>query len=425
MSFDQKIQMLIDETKTKFGLGDYYLARYGLHRDVNMFNETIYTLSMEWFPKHIQIDEDADFNPDGTAVIEIDIHSERYKSVIFVGGKCYANGIKFEHPDLGEMVKWIERETGLSYGKQFQVYKEQERKYQFRAYMNGTIVFPSGSIEIELDSSNNLIVFTVDGQFPTQEMEREETYTLSLEKIESIAKSQLRLLEFPIEENESLLPIYAVEEIYVTNEEKSIIPFEAVLDEKPHVRLDRTIHWESPANQPFEEREIQWHEDVSPEQAFLREPSPDSMPISEADQERCIQAVQILLSQKYANDSGKWILKTLHRDMGYIHATLTKNDQKQFIFQRKLTVIIDPNSFQPVNFIDNKPMLEMFNHYQKLEKVTITKEEAYEKLKDKLELKPCCVYDFDQKKYVLCGKLDCQYGLNAANGEVVALDDLL
>ncbi len=34
------------------------------------------------------------------------------------------------------------------------------------------------------------------------------------------------------------------------------------------------------------------------------------------------------------------------------------------------------------------------------------------------------VFDVEQKEYVLCGKLDCQYGVNAATGKVVALSDL-
>ena len=40
------------------------------------------------------------------------------------------------------------------------------------------------------------------------------------------------------------------------------------------------------------------------------------------------------------------------------------------------------------------------------------------------ELKPYYVYDFEHKQYVLCGKIDCQYGVNAGNGEVISLDDL-
>ena len=87
-------------------------------------------------------------------------------------------------------------------------------------------------------------------------------------------------------------------------------------------------------------------------------------------------------------------------------------------------IMIDAKTLQAVNYMDNKPMLEVYDQFQALGKVTIPKEEAYEKLKELFELKPYYVYDFEQKQYVLCGKLDCQYGVNASNGEVIALDDL-
>lgn len=48
---DVRIQELIDFTKTKFGLDNYYLQRHQFYRSVNIFNETDYILSMEWFPK--------------------------------------------------------------------------------------------------------------------------------------------------------------------------------------------------------------------------------------------------------------------------------------------------------------------------------------------------------------------------------------
>ena len=94
------------------------------------------------------------------------------------------------------------------------------------------------------------------------------------------------------------------------------------------------------------------------------------------------------------------------------------------LFQRKLMIMIDAKSLQVVNYMDNKPMLEIFDQFQAPDKVTVTKEEAFEKMKELFELKPYYVYDFEQKQYVLCGKLDCHYGVNASNGEVIALDDL-
>ena len=45
----------------------------------------------------------------------------------------------------------------------------------------------------------------------------------------------------------------------------------------------------------------------------------DLKQLEEEEIEKCISAMQKFLSQEYTNDSGKWILKSLHRDKGYIH----------------------------------------------------------------------------------------------------------
>lgn len=130
------------------------------------------------------------------------------------------------------------------------------------------------------------------------------------------------------------------------------------------------------------------------------------------------------MRQEYPNDTGKWKLKTLHREMEYIHAILRANKQDNRVFQRKLTIIIDAKSFQVLNYIDNQMMLEMFDEFQASDEISITKDEAYKKIKPLLELEQCYVYDFDEERYILCGKLDCQHGVDASNGEVIALDDI-
>ena len=119
---------------------------------------------------------------------------------------------------------------------------------------------------------------------------------------------------------------------------------------------------------------------------------------------------QEFLRQEYPDESGNWVLKELYRDKGYIHATLKANKQDYRVFQRKIKIIIDAKTLQAVNYMDNEPMLEIYDQFKALGKVTIPKEEAYEKLKELFE-KPYYVYDVKQKQYVLCGKLDCQYGV--------------
>lgn len=422
---DQRLKEIAARTKAKFGLANYYLKRHGLHRHVTIFNETVYTFAMEWFPKDVEEPEDGS-NPDGTAVIEIKIPSEQVGSAIFVMGKSNAeNGIQFTESRTENIIQWVEQETGLIYERQFELQKEKENSLLFKEVVDGIAVSPSGSIEVKWDEKGNLTFFSVDGHFPPKEWVKEETYTLSFEKVEQVAKDQLRLIEIPSSEEEKMIPLYGVEEIYLTNDEMTKIPFEFIVDTRDFTPIDQPIEFDQTTlTLPFEEQELSETEEITAEQAFSSEPSPDIQPITKAEQEQCITAVKELLSQEYPDESGNWILKTLHRDTGYIYATLRLNQQENAIFKRKLTVFIDPTSFQAINYIDNQPFLDIFNSYQKPEEVTMKKEAAYEKLKELYELTPYYVYDFEQKNYILCGKIDCAYGVDASSGKVIALEDV-
>lgn len=422
---DNRIQKLLNVTQSKFGLDHYFIGRHRLDRRVTIFNDTVYTLCMEWFPNHAKDHEDDESNPEGTASIEIDIHSEKYKSAIFVMGKTYADhGVIFNGRDKDTVIKWIEHETGLRYGRHFQLQKEEDGELQFKECIDGVDVSPSGYIDIKMDEQGELTLFSMHGQFPSKDLVRKEEYSLSLEKVKHLAKDQLKLLDLPSFEKKKRFSIYAVEEIYITNSGKSTIPFESKEEAQSTIQLEQIITWDQPLHKSFERKEINWLEDISVEQAFLHEPSPDSFPITAAEQEKCLTAVIEFLRQKYGGQSGEWMLKTLHRDKGYIHAILRKKNQTESVFQRKLNLIIDGKSLEVVNFMDNKHMLEMFDDFQVSEGVTNTKDEAYEKIKDLFELKPYYVYNVEQNHYVLCGKLDCHYGVNASTGEVIALNEL-
>ncbi len=420
---DARIQELIDFTREKFGLWNYYLESHSFNRSVNIFNKTTYTMSMEWFPNEVAEPVDEDENPDGTAVIEVDIHTVKFQSAIFVMGQTFAkNGVTFS--GRNEIISWVEQETGLEYRQQFQLRKEEKGELHFSECIDGVSVSPAGMIDVKFDQDGRLTSFSSYGHFPSKEMVKVEPYILTLEKIEDIAKEQLKLLEFPLFEQKRLLAAYAVEEIYVRNDQTSTIPFEIIVDVKGYLKIDKALEWDESLDTTFIRKELKWYEEITAEQAFSGEASPDSFPITEAEQEKCVIVVRDLLRKEYPNDSGIWILKSLHRERGYIHAILRANKQDNRVFQRKMNVMIDPKILRAVNYMDNLMMLEMFDEFEVPEKVVISKDEAYEKLKGKFELTPYYVYDFKQNQYVLCGKIDCHYGVNATTGEVVGLDEL-
>ncbi|MED1863819.1 hypothetical protein P4V41_10180 [Fictibacillus nanhaiensis] len=421
---DSRIQAFVDQAQITFGLVNYYLHHHSLWRNVNHFNETSYTLCLEWFPNGTESDEDGS-NPEGTASIEYNVNTGKLNNAIFVMGETYAqDGITF-NGGTEEVIKWIEQETGLTHNKQFQIHKETENEIEFRSFIDNIPISPSGMIEVKWNDKRQLTFFSFHGEFPASDRVKLETYNLSLEKAEHIAKEQMRRLEYPSFEQKKLFAVYGVEEIYIRNRDLTTKPFEMLQDGGTTKKVNHILRWDEPiSNAFFEREEIDLQEEITLDEAFSCTPSPPTLPITEEDEKSCVRSVERLLRQEYPEDSGKWRVTNLHRDKKFLVATLRTDQHETRVFERKLSILVDPNSIDVVNYIDNQFMLEMYDSLEAPGNVTVTQEEAYEKLKDLLELKPFYVYDDEEKQYILCGKLDCHHGVNAETSEVVLLDDL-
>lgn len=140
-----------------------------------------------------------------------------------------------------EIIKWIENESGLIYGKQFEFRKQEKRAIYFNECIDGVRVSNSGNIEVKLDEEGRLTLFSVYGQFPSEKLIRHEKYTLSLKQIEVLAKEQLKLVEFPIVEQKKLVPAFAIEEIYIKNSGLSTLSFD---DNHCTIQMDKIIEWD-------------------------------------------------------------------------------------------------------------------------------------------------------------------------------------
>ena len=183
--------------------------------------------------------------PEGTACIEIDIHSRKTKRVIFSKGISTVDGMTFDLNNRDKIIKWIEKETGLIYGRQFEFWREEERELHFKECIDGIAVSPSGNIEVKLDNEGRLILFSIYGQFPSEKLVKLDKYSLSLEQIEKIANEQLKLVEFPQIEQKKLIPAFAIEEIYIKNNDLSTLPYEVfVKNDNFSLQLDKVIEWE-------------------------------------------------------------------------------------------------------------------------------------------------------------------------------------
>lgn len=134
---DTRIQELVNLTQEKWGLDNYFLHTSELYQRLTESNETIYTLNMEWFPNHHKDWNDEEENPEGTASIDINIHTRQFESVIFVGGITYVDKVHFPQKDKKEIIAWLEKETGLQYEQQFILQKEETHEWIFKGTING------------------------------------------------------------------------------------------------------------------------------------------------------------------------------------------------------------------------------------------------------------------------------------------------
>ncbi|SFL80552.1 hypothetical protein [Salibacterium qingdaonense] len=107
---DERIESVIEYAKTTLGLGQYHLLTHDILRSVNVLNQTIYTLSMEWLPPHVTEHDEEGLNPAGTASVDINIHTHRFQSIIFVHGESYADGYRFDHTDSETIITCSRRQ---------------------------------------------------------------------------------------------------------------------------------------------------------------------------------------------------------------------------------------------------------------------------------------------------------------------------
>ncbi len=421
---DQRIKEMVHDIQSRFGLDDYYLQRYRLDDRVNMFNETMYVLGMEWFPNHAAERTEEELNPDGAAVIEIDLHSKQLDHIIFVGDVSYAQGISFHSPALNEVIDWVERESGLIHETDFQLDKMDDHMFRFIASHNGIPVYPTGSIEVKIDAKGNLTHYSKLGYFPREDQYQEEEYTLSFEKIEDSIQEQIKLVEWPNYEQEQMDALYGLQEIFIKNNQTETIPYEAVELPSKHVRIDKEMKSSSQTDQPFEKQEIEWMNEVDIEAAFANEPSPDVQTITEEDIQTCEENVQAFINHVYANDESEWVLTMLYRERGYIHAILNTSQESKRPFKRKVVVFIDPETLEVLNYMDNQLMVKAMDSFQAPKSIEISPDEAYQKLKSHIELDAYYVYDDQTETYVLCGKIDCHYAVDAHTGVLIDMNEL-
>lgn len=419
---DNRIQAIADRAQAEFGLETYRLGRHAIFQKQDVLGEPYYQLSMEWFPLSAgEVEEDE--NPEGTAIIDYHLQEKRFESVIFVMEQTDSTHHPLEKGTVEKMASFVERMTGFQFGRDFFVQDFYGTGALFHSEANGVRLSPTFQAEVNCDGQGRLLSFTTYGKAPDQNAIAQQEFEMTLEEIEPLVQQHVKLFEFPSEMKGKFVSAYTVDEVYITADGSTCLPF--FTDERMAVQVGDLLEWTEPLNGSINRSPLRTSEAVDVNKAF-QESSGITFCLSDEQVEQCKSAVLNALRMEYPEESGKWRLKMLQPEQRYIHAfCYAAESTASDVLRPKLVLFIDRETMNVVNLMDNRPMLQdMFNAFEPAEPAKIDHETAYETLVPYITMEPVYVYDFHSKTYVLCGLIDSDVAVDAVSGEIIALEDL-
>lgn len=416
---EEIVKQLTDYTKELCGLDTYELKTYHLHHDVH----SGYIFCSEWLPERAEKSESLDENPPGTACVEINFHTKALKNLIFVGGKSFAAEDVLPSFDKDDILDWLEEETGMMYGRQFQIAHEGTRDIHFRASIDHLPVAPSGTIDLEFNERGQLISFALDGVFPEEGDIDWEPFALTSEETAPLAEKLCTLVEVPVEKEVAWVPFYIIKPVYVTNDGISVIPEEAINPHPVYLPEDYILKWDEPGKHSLDKQKIDLDAKTSLELAMHDAPHPDKKPIDKELELTCIETARTAVQNFYPNASGQWRLVSLHREHGHIIAIIRPADHSKAVIHT-LKVLMDRDGTF-VNIVDNQFLFQLLGAFKDADQPVLSKEEAYEKLAAHITSEPVYTLNRQTGKYHVHAKIDCPYAVQAITGELVKTAEIL
>ncbi|MFD1206308.1 hypothetical protein ACFQ38_14520 [Sporosarcina contaminans] len=414
---DKRVQAIADKARIEFGLEKYDLKRYSFYKKRNGKG---YEMNMEWFPVEYDGPIEEDENPDGTASIDYDIQQDRFTNVVFVMGKSYSTAHPFQEKTIEEIASWLERQTGLTYGQDFFAEQASEDEFQFISRVDGIRISPSFHLNVKITDDGKLLSFSTFGVAPDLSKIEKQNFNLTLEEIEPTVKAHLTLVNIPSEAEKKFVPVYAIDEVYVTADGKRCLPF--LFDERG-MEVDHLMEWDEPLRGKIERKYIDLSSEATADEAF-NEDTQEEIGLTDEQVGICVNIIRDALRMEYPDDSGKWRLKELRPAYSHIEAYCYAANTDNALFRPKIGLFIERESMTVVNLFNNEKMFDIFDSFAPAPKPLIDHDTAFEKMVPSITLDPVYVYDTESKKYILCGLIDSEQAVDAVTGEILELRDL-
>ncbi|WP_047985797.1 hypothetical protein [Ornithinibacillus californiensis] len=233
-------------------------------------------------------------------------------------------------------------------------------------------------------------------------------------------KNHFHLIEMPDEEANKWVPVWNLEQFYISNDKSGIISPESIYRLDTYKHLNTKIEWDVPTEVEITSEEVDFSTEVTLEEAMEKF---TIKPLSEGEVQHVVEKTKDFLRSEYTNDSGKWVLTGMYPERNYIITELT-HIVKYKAFDRKLKVIINRSSMKIATFFDNQFFLDRFQSLEESDSVVTTKDEAIAKVIKHIEVTPVYVKDPSSTSYLLCARVECNFMVDATNGELIDIRDL-
>jgi hypothetical protein len=466
-----KIQTYVANFEALFGLDEYRFDSYSVYRQITAKQETSYILNLIWFPRSVDQISLEEGNPPGTCVVEVEFETGALKSIIFVGGVSFARGPYMDvealrRNDTQPIVQFMNE-----IGKTTQAHPHQQQRtplHKIKHLSSDSLLLQACineidilgvSIQIKWDQSCKLVMFSCYGDIPTQDEILVEDFTLTLSKINQLIAEQVNLIALPVGQSMNKLmgkqreqaqhnhrQVYGIEEIWIRNHNEGAVTYPFLFENETTERLllNLSLTWTEQQIKPLPSTSpLSFEHEVTIEQALNKEKHPDLQPIIKEEEQVCIAEITALCSALYPQQSGEWYLSSLRRKNNYLEGIVLKEKNGDAsipisISYGKIVVLLDRVTLKVINYIDRTRWMELLELPQTTQEVTqgVTQGvsqgfnlkykpmEALSLLYPYLELTPTYVWNQQEKKYVLCAKLDCEHCVDANSGDVIMLNSI-
>ncbi|MFB3225152.1 hypothetical protein [Exiguobacterium sp. PHA03] len=413
-------KQLTDYMLEKYHLTDYVLYESSYTQN-KMNDQTGYSFETFWIPRGTSVieEEDGTMLPEGTVQITINPVTKR-TTTLSLHGPTSIHSVPDDLRDPNTRIAWIESETDMIHGTHFMIEEENDTFFSYVSCHEGIRLSPGCFIHLTLTENGQLDELFLYGPHPSDHHVKQESFALTLEDIDSLAKQQIKWFSYTKPGHQCA---HTVVETIVTQEASILVP--SKLDFTSSIEVNDVLSWTGLSSKTHERYPFQSGETVTANDVITQTEHPDFRPIPQETADACRAVIKDIIQNEYSADSGQWMLRHIYRQNPYLAVTLSHAHPTSYVDQhRRVTILLDAKTLHWISLTDDQELHTVFDSVSAPELEDEQQDIIFNALRPYLLLTPRYVFAASKGQYVLCGLLDSNHAYLPATNEVVLLRNL-